>query len=84
MPILNNKLFGYSNLENNIFDDEFFQGWTDIDYTRNIKWSSFIVNENLMSIENLRNSLGVHLTQEHYLKLKIGWNRAKKISYTWK
>ena len=42
-----------------------------------------IENENLMSIENLRNWKGVQLTQEHYLKLKIGWNRAKKISHTW-
>ena len=31
-----------------------------------------------MSIENLRNSIGVHLTQECYLKLKIRWNRARK------
>ena len=78
MPILNNKLFEYGNLENNIFNDEFFRGWADIDYTRNITWSSFIENENLMSIENLRNSIGVHLTEECYLKLKIRWNRARK------
>ena len=39
VPILNSKLFGYGNLENNIFDDKFFRGWTDIDYT-NITWSS--------------------------------------------
>ena len=41
-------------------------------------WNSLIENENLMNIENLRNSIGVQLTQERYLKLKIGWNRAKK------
>ena len=40
MPILNNKFFGYGNLKNNIFDEEFFEGWADIDYTRNITWSS--------------------------------------------
>ena len=54
MPILNKKLFGYGNLENNIFDDKFFEGWADIDYTQNITWSSLIENENLMSIENLQ------------------------------
>ena len=78
MPILNNKIFGYGNMENNNFDDDFFDGWADIDYIRNITWNSLIENENLMSIENLRNSIGVQLTQERYLKLKIGWNRAKK------
>ena len=50
----------------------------DIDYIRNMTWNSLIENENLMNIENLRNSIGVQLTQERYLKLKIGWNRAKK------
>ena len=79
MPILNNIIFGYGNMENNNFNDNFFEGWADIDYIRNITWNSLIENENLMSIENLRNSIGVQLTQERYLKLKIGWNRAKKI-----
>ena len=82
MPILNNIIFGYGNMENNNFNDNFFEGWADIDYIRNITWNSLIENENLMSIKNLRNSIGVQLTQERYLKLKIGWNRAKKnISY---
>ena len=39
VPILNSKLFGFGNLENNIFVDIFFRGWTVIDYT-NITWSS--------------------------------------------
>ena len=32
MPILNNLIFGYGNMENNNFDDNFFEGWADIDY----------------------------------------------------
>ena len=35
MPILNNKIFGYGNMENNNFNDDFFEGWADIDYIQN-------------------------------------------------
>ena len=77
-PIHNNPQFGYGNRGDCVFDDDFFSFANDENQTTRKTWGMLTENLALKSLNELKDFLGVGLTQEKYDLLKVGWKRAKK------